>query len=68
LAVAVSDASGSASQDIPRAERLAVEAIERDPDSSKAHEAMARVRLRQKTRLREAKIELEAPLPSTATT
>jgi TolB-like protein/class 3 adenylate cyclase/Flp pilus assembly protein TadD len=62
LTVAASDVADSDPQDIPRAEQLAVEAIERDPDSSKAHEAMGRVRLRQKNRLREARAELETAL------
>ena len=55
-------AAGSVSQDLPRAEQLAAEAIERDPESSKAHEAMGRVRLIQKNRLREAQIEFEKAL------
>jgi Tfp pilus assembly protein PilF len=59
LAVAVTEAGGSAAQDIPRAEQLLVEAIERDPNSSRAHEVMGQVRLRQKNRLREAQIEFE---------
>ena len=62
LAVAVTSAAGSASQDIPRAEQLLVEAIERDPNSSRAHEAIGFVRQRQKNRLREAQIELETAL------
>ena len=62
LGEAVTSAAGSASQDIPRAEQLLVEAIERDPNSSLAHEAMGTVRLRQKNRLREAQIELETAL------
>jgi tetratricopeptide (TPR) repeat protein len=56
------DAAGSVSQDIARAEQLAAEAIARDPDSSRAHEAMGRVRLAQKNRLREAQIEFETAL------
>jgi adenylate cyclase len=62
LAVAVSDASGSALQDIPRAEQLAVEAIERDPQSARAHHAMGSVRFRQRDRLQEAQIEFETAL------
>ncbi len=62
LAGTASIAAGSLSQDIPRAEQLAAEAIERDPTSSRAHEAMGRVRLLQKNRLREAQIELETAL------
>ena len=38
------------------------EAIERDPTNSRAHEAMGRVRLIQKNRLREAQIEFETAL------
>jgi TolB-like protein/predicted Zn-dependent protease len=49
-------------QDLPRAERLLVEAIERDPNSSRAHFAMGEIRQRQKNRLREAQIELETAL------
>jgi tetratricopeptide (TPR) repeat protein len=41
---------------------LLVEAIERDPNSALAHEAMGQVRLLQKNRLREMQIELEAAL------
>jgi adenylate cyclase len=55
-------AAGSVSQDIARAEQLAAEAIARDPTSSTAHEAMGRVRLAQKNRLREAQIEFETAL------
>ena len=62
LLAAVTDAAGSASQDVPRAEQLLVEAIERDPNSSQAHDAMGAVRLRQKNRLREMQIELETAL------
>jgi adenylate cyclase len=62
LAATASIAAGSLSQDIPRAEQLAAEAIERDPTSSRAHEAMGRVRLLQKNRLREAQIEFETAL------
>jgi TolB-like protein/class 3 adenylate cyclase/Tfp pilus assembly protein PilF len=62
LTVAVTSAAGSAAQDIPRAEQLLVEAIERDPNSSRAHETMGFVRLRQKNRLREAQIEFETAL------
>jgi adenylate cyclase len=62
LAGTASIAAGSVSQDIARAEQLAAEAIERDPDSSRAHEAMGRVRLIQKNRLREAQIEFETAL------
>jgi TolB-like protein/class 3 adenylate cyclase len=62
LAVAVTNAAGSASQDLTRAEQLAAEAIEQDPDSSMAHEAMGLVRLRQKNRLSEAQIELATSL------
>jgi TolB-like protein len=62
LGVAVTDASGSGSQDLLRAEQLALEAIERDPNSSQAHEALGRVRLRQKNRLREGQIEFETAL------
>jgi TolB-like protein/class 3 adenylate cyclase len=64
LSVGVSTgiAAGAASQDVPRAEQLAAEAIERDPNSSKAHEAMGRVRLVQKNRLREAQTEFETAL------
>jgi adenylate cyclase len=62
LAVAVTTAEGSASQDLPRAEQLAAEAIERDPYSSRAHEAMGRVRLAQKNRLREMQAEFETAL------
>src|SRR4029077_9910890 len=62
LAVAVTSAAGSASQDIPRAEQLLVEAIERDPNNSRAHEVMGRVRSLQKNRLREAQIEFETAL------
>jgi adenylate cyclase len=62
LAGTASIAAGSVSQDISRAEQLAAEAIELDPDSSKAHEAMGRVRLIQKNRLREAQIEFETAL------
>jgi hypothetical protein len=58
LATAVTTAAGSASQDLPRAEQLAAEAIERDPDSSTAHEAMGRVLLTQ-NRSREGQIEME---------
>ena len=53
---------GPVSLDIPRAEQLLVEAIERDPSSSRAHEAMGGVRLRQKNRLREMQIEYETAL------
>jgi TolB-like protein len=56
------EAAGSGSQDVPRAEQLLVEAIERDPNSSLAHEAMGAVRILQKNRLREAQIELETAL------
>jgi TolB-like protein/class 3 adenylate cyclase/Flp pilus assembly protein TadD len=62
LVGAVTEAAGSVSQDIPRAEQLAAEAIERDPNSSGAHEAMGRVRLIQKNRLREGQIEFEKAL------
>ncbi len=62
LTMAVDIVAGSASQDLPRAEQLAAEAIERDPNSSKAHEAMGRVRLAQKNRLREGQIEFEKAL------
>jgi adenylate cyclase len=41
---------------------LAAEAIEQDPESSMAHEAMGLVRLRQKNRLGEAQIELVTAL------
>jgi adenylate cyclase len=53
---------GPVSLDIPRAEQLLVEAIERNPSSSRAHEAMGGVRLRQKNRLREMQIEYETAL------
>jgi adenylate cyclase len=59
---AVTDAPGFVSQDLSRSEQLLIEAIERDPSSSRAHEEMGRVRLRQKNRLREAQIELETAL------
>jgi TolB-like protein/class 3 adenylate cyclase/Flp pilus assembly protein TadD len=62
VAVGLGTAGGSASQDIPRAEQLAAEAIERDPNSSKAHEALGRLRLTQKGRLREAQAEFETAL------
>jgi tetratricopeptide (TPR) repeat protein len=62
LAITVAGAFGSTSQDLPRAEQLAAEAIERDPDSSMAHMAMGRVRLSQKNRLGEAQIELATAL------
>jgi TolB-like protein/class 3 adenylate cyclase/Tfp pilus assembly protein PilF len=55
-------ATGAASQDLPRAEQLAAEAIERDPSSSKAHEAMGRVRLIERNRLHEARTEFETAL------
>jgi adenylate cyclase len=62
LNAAVINAAGSASQNLPRAEQLLVEAIERDPNSSWAHETMGWVRQSQKNRLREAQIELETAL------
>jgi tetratricopeptide (TPR) repeat protein len=62
LSVADLVAAGSVSQDIPRAEQLLVEAIDRDPSSSWAHEAMGGVRLRQKNRLHEMQIEYETAL------
>jgi len=62
LHAAVTTASGSASKDIPRAEQLLVEAIEREPASSRAHDAMGKVRLVQNNRLREAKAEFETAL------
>jgi Tfp pilus assembly protein PilF len=62
LSIADLVAAGSVSQDLPRAEQLLVEAIERDPSSSRAHEAMGGVRLRQKNRLREMQIEYETAL------
>jgi Tfp pilus assembly protein PilF len=54
--------AGSVSQDIPRAEQLLVEAIERDPNSARAHGQMRFVHLHQKNRLREAQIEFETAL------
>jgi Tfp pilus assembly protein PilF len=63
LAVAVGvGTAGASPQDLLRAEQLASEAIERDPSSSKAHEALGRVRLYQKDRLREAQAEFETAL------
>jgi TolB-like protein/class 3 adenylate cyclase len=62
LGIAVTDAAGYGSQDLQRAEQLALEAIERDPNNSRAHVALGRVRLGQKNRLREAQIELETAL------
>jgi adenylate cyclase len=62
LTFGVNVAAGSASQDLPRAEQLLVEAIERDPNSSQAHDAMGAVRFLQKNRLREAQIELETAI------
>jgi TolB-like protein/class 3 adenylate cyclase/Tfp pilus assembly protein PilF len=62
LTVAVTTTGGSVSEDISRAEQLLVEAIEHDPNSSLAHEAMGQVRLLQKNRLHEAQIELETAL------
>jgi len=62
LGVAVTDAAGSGSQDLQRAEQLALEAIERDPNSSLAHVTLGRVLLRQKNRLREGQIEFERAL------
>jgi adenylate cyclase len=61
-AVGMGISAGSAAQDLPRAEQLAAEAIESDPNSSKAHEAMGRVRSNQKDRLREAQAEFETAL------
>src|SRR5262249_23736646 len=62
LAAGVTNAAGSASQDLPRAEQLAREAVERDPNSADAHVAMGWVRQRQKNRLREAQTEFETAL------
>jgi tetratricopeptide (TPR) repeat protein len=50
--------SSSAQQDKARAERLLVEALERDPNRSMAHYALGRLRRMQK-RLPESQIELE---------
>jgi class 3 adenylate cyclase/TolB-like protein len=62
VAVGMGIAEGSSLQDLSRAEQLAAEAIERDPNSSKAHEALGRVRLIQKNRLREAQAEFETAI------
>jgi adenylate cyclase len=62
LAVAVTEAGGSASLDLPRAEQLLAEALERDPNSSRAHDTMGQVRLRQKNRLRDGQAEFETAL------
>src|SRR5439155_13689635 len=53
---------GSVSRDVPRAEQLALEAIEREPNSSEAHVALGFVRPHQKDRLREGQIEFETAL------
>jgi TolB-like protein/DNA-binding winged helix-turn-helix (wHTH) protein/Tfp pilus assembly protein PilF len=53
--------SGGAKRDLPRAEELLLEALERDPNRSMAHYAMAMVR-RSQGRLIESKMEFEAAI------
>jgi adenylate cyclase len=62
LTVAVTEAGGSALLDLPLAEQLLAEALERDPNSSRAHDTMGQVRLRQKNRLRDGQAEFETAL------
>ena len=54
----ISDAEAN----LARAEQLASEAVERDPNSSLAHYTMGSLRRLQKNRLREAQIEFEKAL------
>jgi tetratricopeptide (TPR) repeat protein len=54
-----SGVSSSAPQDIAHAEQLLLEAIEREPNRSMAHQGMGFLRRNQKDRLQEAQIELE---------